>query len=96
MDSKAAFGKALKKARDVRRHTQEDFGEGSSRTYISAIERGIYSPTVDKLMTFSKILDLHPLTLIALTCKELEPGLTDNELLERLSFELASFNGKLD
>lgn len=92
MDNKAAFGRALKKARVVRRLTQEDFGEGSSRTYISTIERGIYSPTVDKLLTLSKILDLHPLTLLALACQELDPEMDKEQLLQRLSIELALFD----
>ncbi len=66
MDIKVAFGLALKKARDAKNLTQEDFGIVSSRTYVSTVERGLKSITIDKLEDFSNVLNLHPLTILSL------------------------------
>jgi len=47
--------------------TQEDFNEVTSRIYISALERGIRNPTLDKINEISSVLGIHPLTLLTLT-----------------------------
>lgn len=67
MDVRLALGKALRKIRKVRRLTQEDFSGVSSRTYLSTLERGLKSPTIDKLGEIAKVLHVHPLTLCVLT-----------------------------
>jgi len=46
--------------------TQEDFAIVSSRTYMSTLERGVYSPTLDKLQEISDVLRMHPLTLLSM------------------------------
>lgn len=66
MSTKNSLGKALKIIRKTKNITQEDFSSVSSRTYISTIERGLYSPTVDKVNEISNVLNIHPLTLLAL------------------------------
>jgi transcriptional regulator with XRE-family HTH domain len=38
-----------------------------SRTYVSALERGLKSPTLPKVDALSGVLGLHPLTLLALS-----------------------------
>lgn len=48
MDIKQAFALALKTVRKDRGLTQEDFSETSSRTYISTLERGKKSITLEK------------------------------------------------
>jgi transcriptional regulator with XRE-family HTH domain len=48
---KLAFAKALRHARKSRGLTQEDFSDVSSRTYMSTLERGKKSPTLDKINT---------------------------------------------
>lgn len=53
--------------RTVRKHkglTQEDFGVVSSRTYMSSLERGLKSPTVDKLEEIAGVLNVHPATIL--------------------------------
>lgn len=60
------FGKALRQARKARGLTQEDFAEVSGRTYVSALERGLKSPTFDKMVELARTLDIHPLTLLTL------------------------------
>lgn len=67
MEIKEAFASALKQARKARGLTQEDFSDVSSRTYISTLERGIKSPTIEKIDVLAQALGIHPLTLLTLT-----------------------------
>lgn len=69
---KFAFAKALKHTRKSRGLTQEDFSEVSSRTYLSTLERGKKSPTLDKINTIAQTLGIHIVSLITLTCLYLE------------------------
>lgn len=66
MELKTAFGLALKQVRNRQQLTQEDFSESSSRTYISTLERGIKSPTLEKVEQLSKVLEVHPLTVMVM------------------------------
>ncbi len=65
---KLAFAKALRHARKSRGLTQEDFSDISSRTYLSSLERGKKSPTLDKINVIAKTLNIHIVSLITLTC----------------------------
>lgn len=67
MDIRQAFAKALRETRKKRQLTQEDFSVVSSRTYLSTLERGLKSPTLDKIQSLSEVLGIHPLTLLLLT-----------------------------
>lgn len=59
-----AFGIALKKTRKENNKTQEDFGVVSSRTYVSTLERGLKSITIEKLEEIAAVLGVHPMTLL--------------------------------
>ncbi|MBK7686593.1 MAG: helix-turn-helix transcriptional regulator [Rhodocyclaceae bacterium] len=48
-ESKNNLPKVLQKLRKLKHLSQEDFSIVSSRTYISTLERGLQSPTVEKL-----------------------------------------------
>jgi len=61
------FAQALKALRMARGLSQEDFGFVSSRTYVSSLERGNYSPTLNKVDELAEVLDVHPLVLLTLT-----------------------------
>ena len=61
------FPKALQSFRVARRLSQEDFSLVSSRTYVSSLERGIYSPTLAKVDQLAEVLDVHPLALLTLS-----------------------------
>ncbi len=61
-----AFAKALKTARKAHGLTQEDFSSVSSRTYLSTLERGQKSPTLDKIEALSKTIGINHLSLLAL------------------------------
>lgn len=67
MELNIAFGQALKRLRKSSRKTQEDFSVVSSRTYLSTLERGLKSPTIDKVDEISNLMGIHPLTLLAAT-----------------------------
>ena len=60
------FPASLRMARRARGLTQEAFDLTSSRTYISALERGLKSPTLSKVDELAAVLGLHPLTVLAL------------------------------
>jgi transcriptional regulator with XRE-family HTH domain len=87
MDSQKAFGAALKMIRDKRGLTQESFGDVSSRTYISTLERGMKSPTLSKVESISEQLEIHPLTLLAAGYAK-QDGVNVLKLLESIKAEL--------
>ena len=66
MDIKKAFGKSLRAARKSSNLSQEDFSDVSSRTYMSSLERGLKSPTLEKVHSLAVRMDIHPLTLLTL------------------------------
>ncbi|MEG1481813.1 helix-turn-helix transcriptional regulator [Clostridium sp.] len=54
------LGSAIKEARKKAKYTQKDVSDKTeiSRNYISDIECGRYTPSVDKLIKISNLLDL--------------------------------------
>ncbi len=83
-----AFGQALKQCRKFRGKTQEDFGDVSSRTYISQIERGVSAPTLKKIEMLAKELELEPTTMVALCYLKLNSTLTTKQLLINVKKQL--------
>lgn len=65
MDIRLGFARGLRLARKARRLSQENLGV-SGRTYVSALERGIKSPTLVKIDALARAMNVHPLTLIAI------------------------------
>lgn len=63
---------AIREARKACGLTQEDFSVVSSRTYISILERGLKTPTLDKIDDIAGLMQVHPLTLLALAY--MDPG----------------------
>jgi transcriptional regulator with XRE-family HTH domain len=88
MDIKNSLGIALKKIRQAKNLSQEEFSEVSSRTYVSTLERGLYSPTIDKLEDLAKVLEIHPLTLLASAYLQKETSVNISLLLMRVKDEL--------
>lgn len=66
MNINQAFGQALREIRKSKNLSQEDFSLVSSRTYISSLERGIKSPTLEKIEEICSTLKVHPLDLLKL------------------------------
>lgn len=79
-----AFGTALREIRKVKDKTQEDFDVVSSRTYVSSLERGLKSITLEKLEELAAVLEVHPLILIAKTYAIKEGCNNADELIEKL------------
>lgn len=82
------FGTALKTVRTLKRLTQEDFGELSSRTYVSTLERGLKSPTLSKIDELSQVLGVHPLTLLTLAYAAEQDRRSTSQLIELVVREL--------
>lgn len=88
MELKRAFGAALKKLRSERKLSQEDFSDVSSRTYLSTLERGLKSPTIEKVNELATVMDVHPLTILV-GCYLLEDNpISLDELFSRIRMEL--------
>lgn len=66
MSLKTAIAAVLKAMRKTRGLSQMDLAEVSSRTYVSKLERGQSSPTLEMMTMLSAPLDVSPLTLVAL------------------------------
>lgn len=66
MAAKYKLSDALKTVRKARGLSQEDFSDVSSRTYMSTLERDLKSPTLSKLAELCEVMEVHPLTLLAL------------------------------
>lgn len=89
-----AFAKALRESRKARSLTQEDFSVSSGRTYISSLERGLKSPTLDKIAILAETLKMHPLTLLTLTFLHLQHGETLERLLSKIQKEIKDVKKK--
>jgi len=88
MRTRQAFGKSLRELRKAKKVTQEDFSLVSSRTYVSSLERGQKSPTLEKVEDLAKALKIHPLSLLFRTYQH-AGGHRDMELLfERIRSDL--------
>ena len=87
MELKKAFGKVFRWYRTKKGLSQEDFSDVSGRTYISTLERGIHSPTIDRLETLAPILNIHPITLLVCTYAERD-GVSAEALLQRVREEI--------
>lgn len=66
------FRFALRAVRKARGLSQESFGLLSSRTYVSTLERGLKSPTLNKTDELAQVMKVHPLTLLLLAYVDLE------------------------
>lgn len=88
MSLKTGFANILKTLRISRGLTHKQMAEASSRGYMSKLEQGLSSPTVDKLTAISDTLGLSPLTLFTLTLS-VESGQPIDSLVQRLKADVA-------
>jgi transcriptional regulator with XRE-family HTH domain len=93
LELNAALGLAIKQIRTKSRLTQEDFSEASSRTYISTLERGLKAPTIEKIDQLAKVMGVHPVTLICQAYILMGGGAGGQDLLAKVSGELADLSG---
>lgn len=92
MEIRHAFAKALRKARKANGLTQEDFADVSSRTYLSTLERGQKSPTLDKVHVLAQTLGVHMLSLLTLTYLHSKNELELDLLFEKIRHEIEFIN----
>lgn len=88
MELNDAFALALKELRARAKRTQYDFTT-VSREYISLLERGQRSPSLDKIDEISRSIDIHPLSLLAQCYLHKDPELELSDLVRLISSELA-------
>ncbi|WP_259647818.1 helix-turn-helix domain-containing protein, partial [Pseudomonas amygdali] len=91
MSLKTAFAAVLKAMRSTRGLSQKHLAKFSSRTYISKLERGQSSPTLEMITALSIPLELSPLTLMAVTISA-ETGHSLRSLVSRVEAELAELS----
>lgn len=94
MELKHAFAAALRDIRHSQKLTQEDFSEVSSRTYLSTLERGMKSPTLEKIDALSAVIGVHPLTLLTRCYLNTVPGSSLQDLMNQVKAELAAIGDK--
>lgn len=80
MEHRFGFSVALKNLRNSKKLTQEDFSQVSSRTYLSTLERGLKSPTLDKVADLASVMEIHPLTLLVDSYLYADPSLSLEKL----------------
>jgi transcriptional regulator with XRE-family HTH domain len=89
VETKIHFGQALRDFRHARGLSQEDFTDVSGRTYLSALERGLKSPTIDKVGALARTLGIHPISLLAHCYLMSDPDISQDQLIEQLQSELS-------
>ncbi|MCA8264004.1 helix-turn-helix transcriptional regulator [Burkholderia multivorans] len=89
--SKPSLPDALRRIRKTRGLSQEAFSDVSSRTYLSSLERGLKSPTLNKIEDVCAVLDVHPLTLLVLAYAGSDPK-SIHELMDQIAREVSSLS----
>ncbi|MGF7116476.1 transcriptional regulator with XRE-family HTH domain [Pseudomonas laurylsulfatiphila] len=84
MELKEAFGIALRQARLEKGLAQEALAP--SQAYVSEVENGRKSPSIEKIDELASVLGIHPVTLFARSYLVDGGDLTD--LLKRVTQEL--------
>ncbi|WP_186072199.1 helix-turn-helix domain-containing protein [Burkholderia gladioli] len=91
MAAKDSLATAIRTVRKARGLSQEAFSDVSSRTYMSLLERDLQSPTMQKLTALCEVMEVHPVTLLALAYAGNDPRKTEQLLaLVRKELELLS------
>jgi len=62
----------------------------SSRTYVSTLERGLKSPTLNKTDELAQVMKVHPLTLLLLAYVDLESESDTERLIQTVRSELTA------
>ncbi len=81
-DLKQAFALALRDLRIHANKTQNDFPPDVSREYVSLLERGLRSPTLETIDSLAKVLGIPPLALIVQCYQRREPERSLEDLLD--------------
>lgn len=96
MDLKDAFGQALKIARAHKGLSQEAFSMVSSRTYLSTLERGVQSPTLEKLESIAGRMEVHPVTLLVMAYLQDKKSGSLDDFLKMVADEVSELSEDVD
>lgn len=91
MELQKAFGEALRRRRKVKGLSQEAFTNISGRTYLSELERGLKSPSLNKIDELATTIGVHPLTLLT-ECFSLKDDMEIEDIFGRIRQELEGPN----
>ena len=91
MELQKAFGEALRRRRKVKGLSQEAFTNISGRTYLSELERGLKSPSLNKIDELATTIGVHPLTLLT-ECFYLKDDMEIEDIFDRIRQELEGPN----
>jgi transcriptional regulator with XRE-family HTH domain len=71
MPLREVFGENLRRLRAERGMSQEEVAHeaGIDRTYISALERGVYNASISMIEKLARVLEVEPATLLERTSK---------------------------
>lgn len=92
VDIKQAFGRTFAKARKSAKLVQDDFEQVSSRSYISYIERGKVSISLEKLHELSEVVGIHPVSLLFQTYLYDEKENSALDLMSKIMADLKKFD----
>ncbi len=87
MELNEALGLVIKELRQQRGLPQE--GLGPSQSYISAIERGKWKPSLEKIEQVAAILSVHPASLLTLAYLKQAPEGKADQILSDIHSEVA-------
>ena len=88
MELNEALGLVIKELRLQRELPQE--GLGPSQSYISAIERGKWKPSLEKIEQVAAILSVHPASLLILAYLKQAPAGEADHILSFIQAEIAN------
>ena len=88
MELNEALGLVIKELRLQRELPQE--GLGPSQSYISAIERGKWKPSLEKIEQVATILSVHPASLLILAYLKQAPAGEADQILSFIQAEIAN------
>lgn len=86
MELNEALGLVIKELRLQRELPQE--GLGPSQSYISAIERGKWKPSLEKIEQVAAILSVHPASLLILAYLKQAPVGETDQILSSIQAEV--------
>ncbi|MFZ6045803.1 helix-turn-helix domain-containing protein [Pseudomonas sp. CR3202] len=87
-DLNDAFGKALRDLRLGANLAQTDFPPKVSREYVSLLERGVRSPSLETIDDLAGVIGVHPLTLVLQCYLTREPETNVKQLLDEVQREI--------
>ncbi|MGY1450259.1 helix-turn-helix domain-containing protein [Pseudomonas chlororaphis] len=86
MELKYAFGQALRELRMSKDLSQESIG--ASQSYVSDVERGLKTPSIEKLDEFASTIGIHPVTILAKSYLVKDRSLSPEDLMALVRKEL--------